>query len=60
MWQTKSRSFARLNFQGEAVFEPEIRIFNFTLCDGCKEGLSPVQINKKYWSLNGTISWSGG
>jgi dipeptidyl aminopeptidase/acylaminoacyl peptidase len=52
----KVKVFSRLNFQGEAVLEPEMR-FNLLFVMDAKEGAKPVQINKNFWSFNGA-TWS--
>jgi dipeptidyl aminopeptidase/acylaminoacyl peptidase len=52
----KAKVFSRLNFQGEAVLEPEMR-FNLLFVIDAKEGAKPVQISKNFWSFNGA-TWS--
>ncbi|MCU0469728.1 MAG: S9 family peptidase [Arcicella sp.] len=52
----KAKVFSRLNFQGEATTEPEIR-FNLLFVIEAKEGAKPVQITKSFWSFNGA-TWS--
>ena len=52
----KAKVFSRLNFQGEAVTEPEIR-FNLLFVIDAKEGAKPQQISRGFWSFNGA-TWS--
>jgi dipeptidyl aminopeptidase/acylaminoacyl peptidase len=52
----KAKVFSRLNFQGEAVLEPEIK-FNLLFVMDAKEGAKPVQISRNFWSFNGA-TWS--
>lgn len=52
----KAKVINRLNFQGEATTEPEIR-FNILYVIDAKEGAKPTQISKGFWSLNGA-NWS--
>jgi dipeptidyl aminopeptidase/acylaminoacyl peptidase len=52
----KAKVFSRLNFQGEAVLEPEIR-FNLLFVMDAKEGAKPMQISRNFWSFNGA-TWS--
>lgn len=52
----KAKVFSRLNFQGEATTEPEIR-FNLLLVIDAKEGAKPQQISRGFWSFNGA-TWS--
>lgn len=52
----KAKVFSRLNFQGEAVLEPEIK-FNLLFVMDAKEGAKPMQINRNFWSFNGAV-WS--
>ena len=52
----KAKVINRLNFQGEATTEPEIR-FNILYVVDAKEGAKPTQISKGFWSLNGA-NWS--
>ena len=52
----KAKVFSRLNFQGEATTEPEIK-FNLLFVIDAKEGAKPLQISRNFWSLNGAV-WS--
>lgn len=52
----KAKVFSRLNFQGEANTDPEIR-FNLLFVIEVKEGAKAKQITHGYWSYNGA-SWS--
>ncbi|MEA5140606.1 S9 family peptidase [Arcicella rigui] len=52
----KAKVINRLNFQGEATTEPEIR-FNILFVIDAKEGAKPTQISRGFWSLNGA-NWS--
>ena len=52
----KAKVFSRLNFQGEAVLEPEMR-FNLLFVMDAKEGAKPVQISRNFWSFNSPV-WS--
>lgn len=52
----KAKVFSRLNFQGEAVTEPEIR-FNLLFVIDANEGAKPQQISRRFWSFNGA-TWS--
>ena len=52
----KAKVFNRLNFQGEATTEPEIK-FNLLFVMEAKEGAKPMQISRSFWSLNGAV-WS--
>ncbi len=52
----KAKVFSRLNFQGEATTEPEIR-FNLLFVMDAKEGAKPLQISRSFWSFNGA-AWS--
>jgi dipeptidyl aminopeptidase/acylaminoacyl peptidase len=52
----KAKVFSRLNFQGEAVLEPEIK-FNLLFVMDAKEGAKPMQISRNFWSFNGA-AWS--
>jgi dipeptidyl aminopeptidase/acylaminoacyl peptidase len=52
----KAKVFSRLNFQGEAVLEPEIK-FNLLFVMDAKEGAKPMQISRHFWSFNG-VTWS--
>ncbi|MEA5458944.1 S9 family peptidase [Arcicella sp. LKC2W] len=52
----KAKVFSRLNFQGEAVTEPEMR-FNLLFVIDAKEGAKPQQISRGFWSFNG-VTWS--
>lgn len=52
----KAKVFSRLNFQGEANTDPEIR-FNLLFVIEVKEGAKAKQITHGYWSYNGA-TWS--
>ena len=52
----KAKVFSRLNFQGEATTEPEIK-FNLLFVMDAKEGAKPMQITRNFGSLNG-VNWS--
>ncbi len=52
----KAKVFSRLNFQGEATTEPEIK-FNLLFVMDAKEGAKPMQISRSFWSFNGA-AWS--
>ncbi|PWK28630.1 dipeptidyl aminopeptidase/acylaminoacyl peptidase [Arcicella aurantiaca] len=52
----KAKVFSRLNFQGEASTEPEIR-FNLLFVVDAKEAAKPQQITRSFWSFNGA-TWS--
>jgi dipeptidyl aminopeptidase/acylaminoacyl peptidase len=52
----KAKVFSRLNFQGEASTDPEIR-FNLLFVIEAKEGAKPVQITRGFWSYN-AANWS--
>lgn len=52
----KAKVFSRLNFQGEATTEPEIR-FNLLFVMDAKEGAKLMQMSHGFWSFNGAV-WS--
>lgn len=52
----KAKVFSRLNFQGEANTDPDIR-FNLLFVIEVKEGAKAIQLTHGYWSYNGA-TWS--